>query len=396
MTVDEQYDWVSRGALEIISPGELRAKLKKGKTLRIKLGVDPTVPHVTLGWAVVLRKLRHFQQAGHHACLIVGDFTAMIGDPSGKSKTRPMLTREEVQGHVRAIEPQLYKILDPEMTTLYYNADWLGKMDFADVIRLTSKMTVARILERDDFANRLAANQPIGMHEIMYPLCQGQDSVEIEADVELGGSDQKFNNLVGRDLQRAIGQEPQVVLLMPLLVGLDGVDKMSQSLGNYVSITEEPFQMYGKVMSVPDHLLENYYTLCTDVSLAEVSKLIGGHPMEAKKRLAREIVTIYHSSADAGAAEERWLSQYSKKEQPDEIVEATIPDILVKDGKVLLAALIAGIGLASSNGEARRLMRQGGVKLDANKVDDPMLALTPEELSGKVLKVGKHQYRRIT
>ncbi|MEP0765683.1 MAG: tyrosine--tRNA ligase [Fimbriimonadia bacterium] len=405
VTVDEQLEVLRRGAEEIISEEELRAKLERsiatGKPLRAKLGVDPTAPAVTLGWAVVLRKLRQFQDLGHEACLIVGDFTAMIGDPSGKSKTRKQLSREEVQQHVRAVEPQLYKILDPERTRIYYNADWLGKMDFADVIRLASKTTVARILERDDFTNRLREEKPIGLHEILYPLCQGQDSVQIESDVELGGTDQKFNNLVGRNLQREIGQEPQVVLLMPLLVGLDGVEKMSQSLGNYIGITEEPFQMYGKVMSIPDHLIENYFTLATDVPLDEVERLVRGieqgteHPMEVKKRLAREITTIYHSQAEALAAEEQWLTQYSKREGPTEVPEADIPAAAIRDGRVSLAALIAGLGLASSNGEARRLIQQGGVQLDGERISDPMATLLPVDLSGKVLKVGKHHYRRM-
>jgi tyrosyl-tRNA synthetase len=405
LTIDQQLEFLSRGAEETISKEELRAKLEKsertGRPLRIKLGVDPTVPAVTLGWAVVLRKLRDFQSLGHQACMIIGDFTAMIGDPSGTSKTRPQLTGDEVVGHVRGVEKELYKILDPDRTTIYYNADWLGKMDFADVIRLASKATVARILERDDFQTRLRNEQPVGLHEILYPLCQAQDSVEIHADVELGGMDQKFNNLVGRDLQREVGQEPQVVLLMPLLIGLDGKEKMSQSLGNYVGITEEPFQMYGKVMSIPDSLIVNYYTLATDVPMAEVASIErsladgSAHPMELKKRLAREIVTLYNSESDAARAEERWLSQYSKRETPDEVPEAGIPDSAVREGRVSVAALIVGLGLAKSNAEARRLLSQGGVQLDGEKLTDPMLSLPPQELQGKLLKVGKHHFRRI-
>lgn len=401
LTLNEQLDFLSRGTAEIISQEELKAKLAKGSPLRVKLGVDPTCPDITLGWAVVLRKLRDFQKLGHQACLIIGDFTAMIGDPSGKSKTRPQLTREEVHERVKNIEPQLFKILDPERTTVYYNADWLGKMQFSDVIRLTSRITVSRILERDDFQNRLNADQPVGLHEILYPLCQGQDSVEIRSDIELGGTDQKFNNLVGRDLQRADGQEAQVVLLMPLLVGLDGVEKMSQSLGNYIGITEEPFQMYGKVMSIPDSLLVNYYTLATDVPLEEVRALEAGlaegsaHPMEAKKRLGREIVALYHSAAAAHEAQERWLSQYSKHEAPTEMPEMEIPVEAMREGQVFLPAMIAHLGLAASNGEARRLMTQGGVKLDGDKLDDPTAEFAPEELRGKVLKVGKHQYVRL-
>lgn len=398
MNVDERLEVLGRGAAEIISREELKTKLESGRPLRVKLGVDPTASDITLGWAVVLRKLRDFQKLGHEACLIIGDFTAMIGDPSGKSKTRPQLARHEVQEKVRSIEPQLYKILDPEKTTVYYNADWLGKMNFADVIKLGSKMTVSRILERDDFQKRLSADQPVGLHEILYPLCQGMDSVEIKSDVELGGTDQKFNNLVGRDLQRSDGQEPQVVLLMPLLVGLDGVEKMSQSLGNYIAITEEPFTMYGKVMSIPDEILVNYFTLATDVPMDEVHRieadLANGdqHPMEVKKLLAREIVTLYHSTDAAQDAEEKWLSQYSKHEVPVDIPEVEIPEDALRDGHAQMPAVIGGLGLTQSNGEARRLMQQGGVKLNGDKLTDPLQAFTPAELSGKVLKVGKHHY----
>jgi tyrosyl-tRNA synthetase len=271
MTIGEQVEFLSRGCAELISPEDLAAKIESsatsGKPLRVKLGVDPTAPHVTLGWAVVLRKLRHFQELGHTAVLIVGDFTAMIGDPSGKSKTRPQLTREEIQEHVSAVEKQFHKVLIPERTEIRYNADWLGGMAFADVIRLTSRVTVARILERDDFQNRLAEERPIGMHEILYPLCQAYDSVAVEADIELGGTDQKFNNLMGRNLQAQFGQAPQVVMLMPLLVGTDGKEKMSQSLGNYVGVDDEPNDMYGKTMSIPDELLESWFTLCTDCLL---------------------------------------------------------------------------------------------------------------------------------
>jgi tyrosyl-tRNA synthetase len=405
VTIDEQLEFLSRGAAEIISVEELRAKLEKsaktGKPLRVKLGVDPTAAHITLGWAVVLRKLRDFQKLGHQACLIVGDFTAMIGDPSGKGKTRRQLSREEVVQHVRAIEPQLYQILDPERTSLYYNFDWLGGMSFTDVILLASKTTVARILERDDFTKRLKEEKPVGLHEILYPLCQGKDSVQIEADIELGGTDQKFNNLVGRDLQRETGQEAQVVLLMPLLIGTDGTEKMSQSLGNYIAITEEPFQMYGKVMSIPDDLIVNYFTLATDVPLSDVQAIEksladgSAHPMELKKRLGREIVAIYHSADAAVEAEERWLAQYSKREAPTDAPSAAIPESVIKDGRVSVAALIAALGMAKSNGDARRLMTQGGVELDGERLSDPMLQLTPSELSGKLLKVGKHQYRKL-
>ena len=296
---------LERGADTIIPRPELLEKLRKseksGVPLRIKLGLDPTAPDIHLGFAVVLRKLRQFQDLGHHAHLIIGDFTAQIGDPSGKSKTRPQLTRAQVEENAATYQQQLSEILDAEKTTIHFNGDWLGQMKFDDVIRLTAKYTVAQMLEREDFASRLADGKPVGMHEILYPLCQGQDSVEIKADVELGGTDQRFNNLVGRDLQKASGQEAQVVLLMPILVGLDGAQKMSKSLGNYVGINEAPNEMFGKLMSIPDEAMRQYYTLCTSVALDEIDAILAGHPMDAKKRLGREIVAIYHG-ADAAAA----------------------------------------------------------------------------------------------
>ncbi|MCW5938220.1 MAG: tyrosine--tRNA ligase [Fimbriimonadaceae bacterium] len=395
MTVDEQLDLIRRGTSEIISEQELKAKLESGRTLRVKLGVDPTVAHVTLGWAVVLRKLRDFQRLGHTACLIIGDFTAQIGDPSGKSKTRPQLTREEVERNVEAVSHQVYKILDHARTEVFFNADWLGKMGFADVIRLCSRTTVARIMERDDFTKRWTEHRPISLHEILYPLCQGQDSVEVRADIELGGNDQKFNNLVGRDLQAAAGQEPQVIVLSPLLIGTDGKEKMSQSLGNYVSVVDPPNDMYGKTMSIPDTLLDNWFELCTDVPMAEARALIAKNPYEAKKRLAREIVALYHSEQAAQEGEEYFATTFSKREQPVEAETATIPAETVAEGTVALANLIAALGLAKSNGNARDLIKQGGVSIGGEKVSDPFVKLGVGELDGKVLRVGKHQFRKL-
>ncbi|MDW8052741.1 MAG: tyrosine--tRNA ligase [Armatimonadota bacterium] len=398
----EQLAALRRGAEDIITEEELAAKLARGKPLRVKLGIDPTAPDVHLGWAVVLRKLRQFQDFGHTACLIVGDFTAMIGDPTGRSKTRRQLSREEVMSYVERLKPQLFRILDPARTEVYYNADWLGKMTFADVIQLASKYTVARILERDDFANRLANNLPLGMHEILYPLCQGYDSVAIQADVELGGSDQRFNNLVGRELQREFGQEPQVVFLMPLLIGLDGKEKMSQSLGNYIGISEPPDQMFGKIMSLPDALMKHYFVLCTDVPLDEIEALerdwTSGklNPRDAKRRLAREIVSMYHSPEAAERADEEFMRVFSQRQAPSEAPEVTIPAHLIReDGTVPLAVLIASIGYASSNSEARRLIQGGGVELDGKRVSDPMAALPADELRGRLLRVGKHRFARL-
>ena len=399
MTTNEQVRALSRGCAEIISAVDLASKLEKssktGVPLRVKLGVDPTVPHVTLGWAVVLRKLRDFQKLGHTACLIIGDFTAMIGDPSGKSKTRPQLSREQVAANVEAVASQLFRILDKDKTEILYNADWLGRMSFADVIGLASHMTVARILERDDFRKRLAAERPIGMHEILYPLCQGYDSVAMRADVELGGNDQKFNNLVGRTLQGQMGQDPQVVMLMPLLVGLDGKEKMSQSLGNFISIVDEPNEIFGKTMSIPDSLMESWFTLCTDVPLDEVGSLISGNPRDAKMRLAKEIVTIYHGASAGSEAEDYFVRTFSKREEPVDAPHAKIPTTLMQNGAVPIAPLIHALELTESVGAARRLIKGGGISIGAEKVVEPFAALPIGELDGKVLRVGKHKFRTL-
>jgi tyrosyl-tRNA synthetase len=393
MTIDEQIALLRRGTSEIISEADLAEKLRSGKPLRVKLGVDPTVPHVTLGWAVPLRKLRDFQRLGHTACLIIGDFTAQIGDPSGKSKTRPQLTRDQVQANVEAVKDQLFKILIPERTEIFYNKDWLGAMSFEDVIRLCSRTTVARILERDDFTKRLKEERPIALHEILYPLCQGYDSVEIRADIELGGNDQKFNNLVGRNLMSQYGMEPQVVMLVPLLVGTDGKEKMSQSLGNYISVVDAPNDIYGKTMSIPDELLENWFELCTDVPMDQVRAIIGAGPYEAKKRLARELVALYHSPGAAEEADRYFRETFSQRQQPVEAEETSIPDDL--GDLVPLANLIGALGLAKSNGAARDLIKQGGVSLEGERIDDPFAKLPRADLVGKVLRVGKHQFRRL-
>ncbi|MBS1717675.1 MAG: tyrosine--tRNA ligase [Armatimonadetes bacterium] len=401
MTIEDQLNFLRRGTTEIISEEDLVARLKSGKQLRVKLGVDPTVAHVTLGWAVVLRKLRDFQRLGHVACLIIGDFTAQIGDPSGKSKTRPQLTREEVQRNVEAVSTQVYKILDPDRTEITYNGDWLGKMDFADVIRLTSRYTVARILERDDFTNRLNENKPVAMHEILYPLCQGYDSIAINCDIELGGNDQKFNILVGRNLMGQYDMEPQIAMLCPLLLGTDGKEKMSQSLGNFIAITEEPNDMYGKAMSIPDHVMENYFELCTDVPVDEYKALLKQaadgslNPRDVKRRIARELVTLYHSAEAAEEADKYFLETFSQRKQPVDAPEATIPASELIDGYLKMPSLISALGLAKSNSEARKLMEAGAVSLDGEKISDPVKAVHVQELVGKVLKVGKHNFRKL-
>lgn len=397
MTIEQQMTILRRGTTEIISEADLIKKLEKGRPLRVKLGLDPTAKHVTLGWAVPLRKLRDFQRLGHIACLIVGDFTTLIGDPSGKSKTRPQLTRDEVQANVDAVMEQFGKILDIGKTEIYFNKDWLGKMDFADVIRLCSRYTVARILERDDFTKRLAEHRPIAMHEILYPLCQGMDSVEIDADVEIGGNDQKFNNLVGRTLMEQYGQEPQVVVLCPLLVGTDGTEKMSQSLGNYISVVDSPNDMFGKTMSIPDSIIENYFELATDVPMDEVRTLLAEteNPRDAKLRLAREIVALYHGAGAADEALGYFVDTFSNRRQPVEAEEAKIPDSAIENGHVGLAGLIAVLGLAKSNSDARRHMQAGAVSLDEEKQTDPTAKVAVGDLTGKVLRVGKHQFRRL-
>jgi tyrosyl-tRNA synthetase len=383
---------LSRGADEVISSAELLAKLQKskqsGQPLRIKLGLDPTAPDIHLGFAVVLRKLRLFQDLGHEAHLIIGDFTAQIGDPSGKSKTRPQLTRAQVEAHAATYKEQLFRILDRARTVVHFNGDWLGAMSFADVIRLAAKYTVAQTLEREDFAKRLSQNQPVGLHEILYPLCQGQDSVEIKADVELGGTDQRFNNLVGRELQRQSDMEPQVVLLMPILVGLDGVQKMSKSLGNYVGIAEAPAEMFGKLMSIPDSAMRDYYTLCTEVPLETVAEILAGHPMEAKKRLARTIVGTYHGESAAVEAQNAFEKQFSRREVPDEM-----PEVAVTPGEMALVQLLKLCFGDISGSEARRQVTQGAVSLQGEKVTDPNASVTVED--GMVLKMGKRRWARL-
>lgn len=395
MTVDEQLAVLRRGTAEIISEEDLAEKLRSGRNLRVKLGVDPTVAHVTLGWAVVLRKLRDFQRLGHTAVLIIGDFTAMIGDPSGKSKTRPQLDREEVERNVAEVSKQVYKILDPDRTEVTFNRDWLGALTLEDFVRIAAKTTVARIMERDDFTKRWNEHRPIGLHEVMYPLCQGYDSVAVRADVELGGTDQKFNNLVGRDLQGHYGQEPQTVVLCPLLVGTDGTEKMSQSLGNYVSVVGAPNDMYGKTMSIPDHLLTNWFELCTDVPMDEATALVAADPYRAKRRLAQEVTALYHTPQAAQEASDYFDNVFAKRELPEAVEEASLPPDLLASGDVALAQLIGTLGMAKSNGAARQLIQQGAVSLDGEKVTDPFARFGPADLDGKLLRVGRHQFRRL-
>jgi len=389
------------GSTEVVPAEELERKLRLARPLRVKLGLDPTAPVVTLGWAVVLRKLRQFQEAGHVAVLIVGDFTARVGDPSGKTETRPRLSKDEVQGYADRLLDQFWKVLDPERTEVRYNAEWLEAMDMEAILRLTASSTVARMLERDDFAKRYQQGKPISIMEFLYPLLQGMDSVAVEADVELGGRDQTFNLLIGRDLQREHGQEPQVALTTPLLVGTDGVQKMSQSLGNYIGITDPPDEMFGKLVRVPDELIATYRLLALDFfrDPAEADRVEKGladgslDPWREKRRLAREVVDLYHGDGAGETAETRFDQVHRDHELPDEIPSKAIPPDLVVEGRVYLPKLLAVLDLAQSASRARSLLGQGGVRLDGQRYED--LEVPVERLRGAVLQVGRRGFVRL-
>jgi len=358
----------------------------------VKLGLDPAAADVTLGWAVVLRKLREFQDLEHTAVLIVGDFTARVGDPSGKSETRPRLEKEVVQAFAQRLLGQFSKVLSDERLEVRYNSEWLERMDMEAVLRLTASYTVARMLERDDFSKRFAEGRPISLMEFLYPLLQAMDSVAVEADVELGGTDQKFNLLVGREIQRDYGQEPQVVFTMPLLEGLDGVQKMSQSLGNYVGVTEPPEEMFGKLMRIPDELITKYVSLCTDLDPASVA---GMPPNEAKRAMARAVVALYHGEEAAKAAEERFDLVHRRHQVSNDVPVVALPAELAGSDRVWVPRLLVALGLASSNSEGRRLIEQGGVKIDGEAVSDPRAEIPADDLPGKVVQVGSHRFVRV-
>jgi len=398
LPVADQLEIIRRGVTEIIPETELIDKLersyKSGKPLRIKLGCDPTRPDLHLGHSVILRKLRQFQDLGHQAILIIGDFTGMIGDPTGQNKTRPSLTVEDVRENGKTYFEQASKILDPEKTEIVYNSDWLGKLTFEDVIKLSSKYTLARMIERDDFTKRYNNNEPIALHEFLYPLAQGQDSVHLKSDVELGGQDQKFNLLVGRELQKMDGQEPQVCLMMPLLVGTDGTMKMSKSYDNYIGLNEEPNDMYGKMLKVPDELIYTYFELITDVptsELPQVKEKAANDPRNAKHDLAFTVTRMYFDEVTAQAAREHFEKTIINKEIPDEIPEFSFE----KGSSQRLIDIIKTVNFAPSNGEARRLIQQGGVSLDGNTVDDTNAELSFSEGYSVVLKVGKRKFGRL-
>jgi tyrosyl-tRNA synthetase len=409
--VDEQLAYIRKGSAEIVKESELRAKLEKslafGTPLRVKAGFDPTAPDLHLGHSVLLRKLKHFQDLGHRVIFLIGDFTGMIGDPTGRSATRPPLSAEDIQRNAKTYLAQVHKVLSPENTEVRYNNEWFSKITPADWIRLAAKFTVSQMLEREEFHKRFQEEKPIGVHELLYPLAQGYDSVALQSDVELGGTDQKFNLLVGRELQRAYGQESQVVLTMPILEGLDGVQKMSKSLGNAIGIQEPPLEMYGKVMSISDAMMWRYYELLTDVQLPEIEKMKReAHPMQAKKDLARRIVTDFHSSEAAGKAGEDWAKQFQKDEVPEDVEEVGVQlrevwaaddqeaifDAVAQgtnwpDCRIKLDKTIAKAGLADSTTDAVRKLKQKAVSVNGEVKTDPVIFWNPT--SQMMLRVGK-------
>lgn len=394
-SVAEALQLIKRGAEEILLEEELVNKLKKNKPLRIKAGFDPTAPDLHLGHTVLLNKLRQFQDLGHEVIFLIGDFTGMIGDPTGKSATRPPLTRDQVIENARSYEEQIFKILSPEKTLVMFNSSWMGKMDAADLIQLASRHTVARMLERDDFSKRYRSGQPISIHEFIYPLIQGYDSVELRADVELGGTDQKFNLLMGRELQKQYGQEPQVVLMMPILEGLDGVNKMSKSLNNYIGVHEAPNQMFGKLMSISDDLMWRYFDLLSFRPATEIKEFKeevakGANPRDIKFKLGEEIVERFHGQGTGAAAREAFIAQFRKGELPDDIPSLQLQS---ENGEIPIAALLKQAGLTGSTSDAMRMIAQGAVKVDGEKVSSKDVKMPAG--STHVYQFGKHKYARI-
>lgn len=402
-SIDEQMKIIKRGVAEIIPEEELIAKLKKSiqekRPLRVKLGVDPSAPDIHLGHTVVLRKMKQFQDLGHRIIFLIGDFTGRIGDPTGRSEARKQLTEEEVIANAKTYTEQVFKILDREKTIVDFNSRWLNQLNFGDVIKLASTYTVARMLERDDFAKRYSEQKPIGIHEFFYPLMQGYDSIALNADLELGGTDQKFNLLMGRHLQKEYEQEQQVAIMMPLLEGLDGVRKMSKSFNNHIGISEEASQMYGKVMSIPDELIVRYFELVTEVPLDELDKITAGledsslHPRDTKMRLAREIVNLYHGLEKAQEAEADFKRVFQQGRLPEEIKDYFIERKLLKDGKMWIINLLTELKFASSNSEARRSVVQGAVRINEIRFDNPEEEIKVED--GLIVQVGKRKFARI-
>lgn len=401
--VNRQLDVISRGVSEIVPEEDLKQKIMKsvvsGVPLQVKLGMDPSAPDLHIGHTVVMHKLRQFQDLGHEVQLIIGDFTGRIGDPTGKSETRKQLSEEDVIRNAETYKKQLFKILDPNKTKVYNNSDWLAPMNFSEVVNLAAKVTVARMMERDDFTKRFQSGQPISIHEFFYPLMQGTDSVVLKSDIELGGTDQKFNLLMGRTLQKENGDEAQATIMLPLLEGLDGVQKMSKSLGNYIGIDEEPNEIYGKSMSVPDELMLKYYTLATDLSAEDLKALEQGiedgsvHPRDAKMKLAYTFVRMYHGEEAAEAAQQHFVTVFQQRALPDDIAEVVIPAESLDNGNIRLISLLTTLGFAASNGEAKRSIQQGAVKINEEKWGDPNSEYTPQD--GDIVQVGKRKFAKI-
>ena len=401
MTIDEQLDYLARGSVDLITREDLAERLeecrKTGRKLKIKVGFDPTAPDLHLGHTVILRKMRHFQDLGHEVVFLIGDFTGMIGDPSGRNKLRPAMSRGELENNAETYKQQVFKILDPEKTIVDFNSRWLGELGAEGFIKLAARYTVARMLERDDFETRLKGGVPIFMHEILYPLAQAYDSVALEADVEMGGTDQKFNLLVGRDIMREYDLKPQIVLTVPLLEGLDGTEKMSKSLGNYVGISEPPAEMFGKLMSISDNLMWRYFELLTDLPMDEIEgkrreATMGTiNPMEVKLELAGLIIADYHGAAAAKEAEQAFRSTFSKGQVPDDIPEAA----LEAGSEVWLVELLNEHGLVASKGEGRRMVRQGAVSIDGEKIGDEELRVSLAAGDEKIVKVGKRRWLKL-
>jgi len=393
--IKDQIEKIKTGTADLIPESELKDKLKmaeeEDRPLRIKLGVDPSSPDLTLGHAVVLKKLRELQDLGHQAVMVVGDFTRRIGDPSGRSQTRQIMGAKEIEENMKDYERQVFRILDPERTEFRYNSEWLGKLTFEDIIELTSKYTVARMLEREDFSKRYENNQPISILEFLYPLAQAYDSVAVDADIEIGGADQRFNLIVGRHIQREFDQEPQIVLTVPLLTGTDGSDAMSQTRGNYIGINEPPEKIYGKLMSITDETMPEYFKLLTDLSLEDMKDL---HPKEQKKELAYEIVSNIYSEVEASHAEEEFEKVFEQNGTPDDLKEVSVPAESIKeDGTIWILDLLELSGFVSSRSEARRLINQGGVRLDDEKVTE--VDFDPAMEEDRILQVGKKKFARL-
>lgn len=401
--VEKQLSVIERGTAEIIPEDALRQKVIKsvatGKPLTVKLGLDPSAPDIHIGHTVVLQKLRQFQELGHHVQLIIGDFTGRIGDPTGKSETRKQLTEEQVKHNAETYKEQITKILDPSKMKVYFNSEWLSPMNFADVVNLAAKVTVARMLERDDFTKRYQGGQPISIHEFFYPLMQGMDSVALESDIEIGGTDQKFNLLMGRTLQKEYGKATQVAITLPIIEGLDGVQKMSKSLGNYIGINEEPNEIFGKSMSVPDELMLKYYELTTDISNEDLATLKAGladgsvHPRDAKMNLAQHYVRMFHNEEAGVAAKNHFVTVFQQRALPDDIQEVVLEESLLENGQIGLIKLVMTLGFATSTSEARRSIQQGALKINEQKYDDVNASI--ELADGDIVQVGKRKFAKI-